>query len=251
METSQATNVSPSEEIWAILRRTAEIGEKNKEELDKLVNGIIELREDNKEIREIQKETARQMKDTDRQMKETDRQMKETDRQMKETDRKMKETDRKMKETDRKMDEYNKRFGDFINRFGEVVEYMIAPGIRDKFQELGIIFSKANSGTRVSDQVNNIHFEIDVMLENGNTALAVEIKTKLSKWDVNGHIGRLKKMRIYADLHGDKRVFLGAVAGVVMTAHVKEYALEQGLYVIEPSGDSFFITPPKDKPKEW
>ena len=29
------------------------------------------------------------------------------------------------------------------------------------------------------------------------------------------HIERLEKMRKYADLHGDKRVFLGAVAGVV------------------------------------
>ena len=55
----------------------------------------------------------------------------------------------------------------------------------------------------------------------------------------------------YADLHGDKRRFLGAVAGVVMTSNVKKYALKQGFYVIEPSGETFNITPPSCKAKEW
>ena len=58
-------------------------------------------------------------------------------------------------------------------------------------------------------------------------------------------------MREYSNLHGDKRVFLGAVAGVVMTPYVKKYALLHGLYVIEPSGETVNITPPPNKPKEW
>ena len=81
--------------------------------------------------------------------------------------------------------------------------------------------------------------------------MLVEVKTTLTTEDVNDHIVRLEKMRNYADLHGDKRSFLGAVAGVVMTSNVKEYALGQGFYVIEPSGETFNITPPIGKPKEW
>jgi len=46
--------------------------------------------------------------------------------------------------------------------------------------------------------------------------------------DVKEHIKRLEKMRKYADLHRDKRAFLGAVAGAVMTDNVKEYVLKQG-----------------------
>ena len=42
-------------------------------------------------------------------------------------------------------------------------------------------------------------------------------------------------MRRYADLHGDKRTFLGAVAGVVVTDEARTYALNQDGYVIEPS----------------
>jgi hypothetical protein len=189
-------------------------------------------------------EVAKNQKETDRQMKETDRQMKETDRQMKETDRQMKETDKQMKETD-------KRLGKLVNRFGEVVEYMIAPNLCEKFTDFGLIFPKANSGTRVSDYINNIHFEVDVMLENGDKAMLVEVKTKLLTEHIKEHIKRLEKMRGYADLHGDKRTFLGAVAGMIITANVKEYALKQGLFLIVPSGESFNITPPTGKPKEW
>jgi hypothetical protein len=204
-----------------------------------------------KEVAENQKETARQMEETDRKMKETDRKMEETDRQIKETARQMKETDRQMKETDRQMKEYNRRFGEFTNRFGEVVEYMIAPNLREKFRELGYDFPKANLNSDVSDYTNKIHLEIDVMLENGTMAMLVEIKTKLTTEHVNEHIERLEKMRKYADLHGDKRSFLGAVAGVITTSNVKDYALKQGFFVIEPSGDTFSITPPDSKPKEW
>jgi hypothetical protein len=183
--------------------------------------------------------------------KETARQMKETDRRMEETDRILKENAERQKETDRQMKEYNKRFGDFTNRFGEIVEYMVMPNMCDKFNEFGFVFQKATSNTRISDRKNNIFLELDIMLENGEKALMVEIKTKLTIEDVKAHISRIEKMRKYADLHGDKRVFLGAAAGVVIESNVKEYALEQGLYVVEPSGETFNITPPNGKPKEW
>jgi Holliday junction resolvase-like predicted endonuclease len=128
---------------------------------------------------------------------------------------------------------------------------MIAPNLCEKFNEFNLVFLKSSSGTRVKYRENKIHFEIDFFLENGQIAMLVEVKTKLNTEDIKEHIERLEKMRKYADIHGDKRSFLGAVAGVVMTDYVKDYALKQGLFVVEPSGESFFITPPSDKPKEW
>jgi len=149
-----------------------------------------------------------------------------------------------MKETDRKL-------GALVNLFGAVSEYMIAPGLRDKFRKMGIDFQETSRNTILDDDANNIHLEIDVFLKNGDKAMLVEVKTKLTIERVNKHIERLEKMRKYADLHGDKRTFLGAVAGVVITEEERNYALNQGLYVIEPSGDTFNITPPNGKPKEW
>ena len=79
----------------------------------------------------------------------------------------------------------------------------------------------------------------------------VEIKTKLTVERINKHIERLEKMRKHADSHGDKRTFLGAVAGVVVEDESREYVLNQGFYLIEPEGEDLIITPPNGKPKEW
>ena len=44
---------------------------------------------------------------------------------------------------------------------------------------------------------------------------------------------------------------LGAVADIVVTDEIRDYALNQGFYFIEYAGENFYITAPKGKPKEW
>jgi hypothetical protein len=160
----------------------------------------------------------------------------------------LQETDRILKESSA---ELNKKLGKYINLFGEVTEYEMAPKMREKFIEFGFTFPKAERNVSIRDYINNIFLEIDVMLENGDNAMLVEIKTKLTVERINDHIERLEKMRKYAELHGDKRVFLGAVAGVAVTDKERKYALDQGFYLIEPLGQDLSITPPSGKPKEW
>jgi ribosomal protein L9 len=167
---------------------------------------------------------------------------------MKELRESQKDTERMMKEDKA---EFNRRLGEYINLFGDFTEYEIAPNLREKFIEMGLNFPRANRNVSVKDKVNQIFLEIDVMLENGDKAMLVEVKTKLTIERINKHIERLEKMRKYADLHGDKRTFLGAVAGIVVPDEVRDYALNQGFYLIEPSGENFNITPPQAGPKEW
>ena len=128
---------------------------------------------------------------------------------------------------------------------------MIAPNLLDKFQDLGYDFQEASNNYKVRSKKHNIFFQVDVFLQNGDTAMLVEIKTKLAINDINEHIKRLEKMRMFANLRGDKRAFLGAVAGVIVESDEREYALSNGFYLIEPSGETFNITPPHNKPKEW
>ena len=104
---------------------------------------------------------------------------------------------------------------------------------------------------RLNNRVNDLSFEVDIMLENSDKAMLIEAKTKLTEERIDKHILRLEKMRKYANLHGDKRIFLGAVAGIVVTDEVREYALSQGFYFIEYAGENFYITAPSGKPKEW
>jgi hypothetical protein len=170
---------------------------------------------------------------------------------LQETDRIIKENAKRQEETDRIIKEIGKRLGDFTNSFGDVVEYMIAPNLQEKFRDLGYDFQEASTRHKVRDKKNDISFEIDVYLQNGDTAMLVEIKSNLTISDINKHITRLEKMRKYADLRGDKRHFLGAVAGIVVEDDERQYALDQGFFLIEPSGENFNITPPSGKPKEW
>ncbi len=147
--------------------------------------------------------------------------------------------------------EFNERLGNYINLFGDFTEYIMAPKLREKFMEFGLVFPRTNRNVSVKDENNNTLLETDVMLENGDKAMMVEIKTELTVERINKHIERLEKMRKHSDLHGDKRTFLGAVAGVVVADDVREYALNQGLFLIEPAGEELNITPPNGKPKEW
>jgi hypothetical protein len=144
----------------------------------------------------------------------------------------------------------DKQLGKLCKRMGEVIEYMVAPNLRQKFRDLGLNFPSVNMDSDVEDFDNDIYFEIDVKLENGDKAMLVEVKTKPTTEDVQEHIERLEKMRRYADLHSDKRIFLGAVA-VVMSENVKNYVLKQGFFAIEPSGETFIIISPEGQPKEW
>ena len=119
-------------------------------------------------------------------------QQKETARRQEETDRIIKES---QEETARQIKDINKRFGEYSNRLGEISEYMIAPNLVEKFNELGFNFQKTSKNTEVADHVNKIFMEIDYFLENYSKALLVEVKTKLISDHVNSHIERLEKMR--------------------------------------------------------
>ena len=193
----------------------------------------------------MMQDNAAQMKEFRESQKETDRQLKEFRENQLESQR---ETERILKEN--AMD-FNRRIGALTNLFGEVTEHMLAADLCEKFKDLNLDFPRANPNVFINDKKNEIYLEIDIMLENGNKAMLVEAKTKLTTDRINKHIERLEKMREYSNLRNDRRTFLGAVAGIVVTEEVRRYALDTGFYLIEPSGDTFNITPPEGIPREW
>jgi hypothetical protein len=169
----------------------------------------------------------------------------ETDRKFQETDRKIQETALQMKETDRKISKLG-------SRLGELVEEIIFPNILEKFNKLGYVFGKAATRVSYQDQQGQYVAEVDILLENGDIALAVEVKTLLTNKDVRDHLRRMEKLRLYADEHGDKRKLLGAVAGGVASREVKAFAVKSGFFVLEQSGDTVRISVPEGfKPREW
>jgi hypothetical protein len=189
--------------------------------------------------------------ETDRQIRELSEENKETDRQMRETDRKIREMN---EETNRKIRETNKHIGDLGHRFGELAEHLVAPNIAEKFNALGFQFSHISTELReiFRDKSNQATAEIDILLENKESIVGVEVKSKPSDDDVKDHVLRLEKLRHYKDEIGDKRKIHGALAGAIMTDTVRNAALKAGLYVITQTGDTVKIDVPKGfVPKVW
>jgi molybdopterin converting factor small subunit len=122
---------------------------------------------------------------------------------------------------------------------------MVLPNLLKKFRKLNFEFTKANPHTVIEDAANNIFTEVDITLENGDKVMIVEVKSKPTTEDVSEHIERMQKLRRYADARNDKRIYFGAVAGMVMNENVRDFILKNGFYAVEPSGKTFVIIPPE------
>jgi hypothetical protein len=151
------------------------------------------------------------------------------------------------KETEKTL---NKAIGGLSNTLGSLVEHIMTPDLPRKFRQFGFTFDRITT-VKWADGEGNIYTEIDGLLENGRQALVVEVKTTLRRNDIDDHLERMKRVRTYADDHGDTRDFLGAMAAAIIDKDTKEYALSRGFFVIEPSGEDVKITKPASTPTIW
>ena len=189
-------------------------------------------------------------------LKETQRQgFKELKESQIEADRRMKETDRLWKETARQIKRTDAQIGGLHNSFGELAEHLVAPGIVERFNEMGFNFDTiADRGLKLCDEKGKIKAEIDILLGNRTFIIAVEVKSSPKNGDndsdIEHHKKRLTKLREHRP--EDKRKILGAIAGAIFKKGVKEAILAAGFYVLEQSGDTMEIYIPEGfKPSEW
>ena len=159
------------------------------------------------------------------------------------TDKKFQETREKMKETDRKISKLG-------SRIGQLIEQLTASNILEKFNCLGYEFTRVSRNHIIEDGKGRFLAEIDLLLEDGECAMVVEVKSLLSLSDVKDHLKKLKTIREYADNHNDKRKYAGAVAGALVNKNARETALKSGMYIVEQSGDTVQIKAP-EKPHFW
>ncbi|MDR3161704.1 MAG: hypothetical protein LBU28_08835 [Spirochaetaceae bacterium] len=196
-------------------------------------------------FKEFSREADRRSAELDRRFAETDRQFQELKRLFTDTDRRMKETDRQMKETDRKISKLG-------SRIGELIENLVASNLLGKFKDRGLVFSELNVNTTIENPDGTFLAELDIFLEGGSTALAVEVKSKVTIADVKEHLKRLEKLRRYADERGDTRKFLGAIAGGIVPREAGAFVIEKGLFLIQQSGETAVIAVPEGfVPRTW
>jgi predicted AAA+ superfamily ATPase len=133
-----------------------------------------------------------------------------------------------------------------------LAEHLVTPNIAEKFRALGYAFTRAGPDVEFFDRNGKALTEVDVWLENGDFVMAVEVKSRPRKRDVEDHVKRMGILRSYLDQRNDGRKLLGAIAGAIVTKELRDTIIEQGFYVIEQSGDTVKIEPPTGfEPRIW
>ncbi|MBF0190140.1 MAG: DUF3782 domain-containing protein [Magnetococcales bacterium] len=216
-----------------------------------------------RELREMSAETDRKFQETDRKFQETDRKFQETDREIRamnaETERKFREmraeTEREIREmnaeTNRKIKEVSTQVGNLGSRWGEFVEGIVAPACETLFAERGIPVHRVSPRVKAKSLDGTRRMEVDLLVDNTNSVVLVEVKSRLTAEDVRDHLKRVKEFKEFYE--GDTGVaVMGAVAGILIDNDVDQFAMNEGMFVIVQSGESVRLANTPDfVPKRW
>jgi hypothetical protein len=154
-----------------------------------------------------------------------------------------------MAATDRQIAETNKQMGGITRRWGEFVENLIKPAAAKLFREQGIEVHLTALRVEGADQKGSI--EIDILVENTNEVVAIEVKSHLEVRDVKRFLQTLERFKQAFPKYQNYKLY-GAVAGIKIDERSDIYATQEGLYVIEPAGDSVIIANSENlEPRIW
>lgn len=150
------------------------------------------------------------------------------------------------------IDELSKNIGGISRSRGRWAEEMVYPNLWDKFTAYGYEFTKGCRNLKFLENGQKIA-EVDIFLENGEYVMPVEVKIDLTIEDINDHLDRIGKIRLYMDNHNDKRKLVGAVAAAIVPENICAYARKKGLYVLVQSGDSVAVAGNLENfnPRKW
>jgi len=138
------------------------------------------------------------------------------------------------------LDKWVGRFGDKI---GELIERILIPGIMPKMNEYGYNFTTLGPNKEFYLGKGGRRFaEVDLFLENGAEVMAVEVKTRLTKDDVEYHLKRLKLLRDNEAVSGlTGKTLYSAMAGLDIDDDARDMVLNRGMFLIEMVEDTKYV----------
>ncbi|MBQ6071793.1 MAG: hypothetical protein IJK85_08595 [Bacteroidales bacterium] len=148
----------------------------------------------------------------------------------------IKETSAQMKETDRKLKELSTRFTTTI---GNLTEGLLDPATLKLFQDAGFNVNRFFPNMWKKRKDSNVEMEIDQFMVDGDTAIAVEVKTACSKRDIDRFITKMDDFKDLFPEFASKRIFL-AIAAIKYEKGSDDYAHQQGLLVVRATPDNIF-----------
>lgn len=250
--------------------------EQLREIIDSLTEQMKETGRRMQETDQLFKETDRRMQETDRLFKETAQQMKETDRRIqeneqefqktkkefqenlasyrKETDRRIQENDRLIQEHDRQLQEsrveFRKQIKEITNRFlsqsGHIVEGLMEPSALNLFKDLGFNIVGCWKEMKATNKQTQRRMEVDLFYHDTTEAVAVEVKIKCEKEDVDHFLEQMSHFKEVFPRYADVNVY-AAIAAINYNRDADQYAAEKGLFVIRVSDNDVFSLDPTQK----
>jgi chromosome segregation ATPase len=257
MQTIHETNLSIRE-----LSKYSDTTEKNLKEITETLKKLSEESQETKEaINEFWKyrqENERIRQESEKIRRENERIRQEDERIQRETAKVWNEEFEQVKaqfaETAARMRETDKQIGKLSNRFGDLAEHLVAPGIADRFNELGYHFeNEFPGGLKIKNDRKQVIAQIDILLENDESIAAVEVKVCPEHDDIQEHIDRIEVFQNYRKTKGFKhKTIIGGIAGAIFPQNIKNAVIKAGLYVITQSGDTMKIEIPENfKPRKF
>ena len=139
----------------------------------------------------------------------------------------------------------------FTTQWGKLVEALVEPGAVDLFRKRGIKIRQSARRVEVEDDDGRVIAEYDILLENDDEVVVIEVKTTVTKEDVDYLLEKLSHFKERSPRFRDYKVY-GAVAGISFHEDIDRYAYKKGLFVLKSEGGIIRIANDEDfRPKEW
>ncbi len=143
----------------------------------------------------------------------------------------------------------DQQIGALTGKWGRFVESLVVPACRTLFLERGIAVHEVHE--RVRADRGGRSMEIDILVVNDDDAVLVEVKSTLGVDDVRSHLEHIAGFREMFPTYRHHTLY-GALAGIVVPEQMVRFVINQGVFLIVPSGDTVSIANPPDfRPRAW
>ena len=153
----------------------------------------------------------------------------------------------------KRVDRVTANVGGLNSSMGELIETLFASHLGEKFDPYDHGLRRTYRRVPLYDNANRSRGEVDLLLSDTTRCMAVEVKRWLDqRRQVDEHVKRMKLIRQYPPAEARGKTLLGAIAAGAINPEVREYAEQNGFFVLELSGENVYLLDPPQgfKPKE-
>lgn len=188
-------------------------------------------------------------------IRELTKSQKKTDEQQKKTDEQLRRAEEAVKKAGERIDNLGELVGKVTDSWGKFVEGFVEPSIPKLFKERGINVTELHQ--RAKSHINGQEIEIDILAVGRNVStgkglvIIVQVSSSVGIRDVKRCMRDLQSFYDFFPAYRDSEV-MGVIGGMRIPKNVKEYAENEGLYVLRPSEDTMRILNKEGfKPRIW